>query len=166
VSVRCGGGTGGMSVVHRSGKNDRRAPLLRRSAKGRRGGFPPLVNGGPFSLCRCPFPARGASACFASSIEWPVVLDSAMEVAIQCSMFYVLAEAELPRITLSLGFDSGKALATQRSSSHVWTERRGQARRVFVRLGRRSAAARARPPSRRDRNSPARHARRQPIEIL
>jgi len=54
VSVRCGGGTGGMSVVHRSGKNDRRAPLLRRSAKGRRGGFPPLVNGGPFSLCRCP----------------------------------------------------------------------------------------------------------------
>jgi len=30
------------------------------------------------------------SACFASSLEWPVVLDGAMIVAIQCSMFYVL----------------------------------------------------------------------------
>jgi len=51
---------------------------------------PPLINGGPFSLRRCPFPARGARACFASGIEWPVVLDSAMIVDIQCSMFNAL----------------------------------------------------------------------------
>jgi len=30
---RRGGGAGGVSVTHRSGKNDRRAPLLRRSER-------------------------------------------------------------------------------------------------------------------------------------
>jgi len=82
-------GAAGMSVEHRRGHGGRRAPWLQRSEGG---GVEVLVCWSrvePFSLLRLVLAVRDASVCFASVLEWPVVLDSAMEVAILCSMFNV-----------------------------------------------------------------------------